>query len=89
MFRNKCVIHPPFLLTQKLEGDSDDFSFPLTLLLNFIIIYLTKCENSIFRCNRPKWHFHTRSERITRVASCIEPYFSLQMHAKPELDHPL
>ena len=28
-------------------------------------------------------------ERIARVASCIEPYFSLQMHAKPELAHRL
>ena len=28
-------------------------------------------------------HFYTSSERITRVASCIEPYFSLQIHANP------
>ena len=34
-------------------------------------------------------HFHTSSERIARVASCIEPYFSLQIHAKPELAHRL
>ena len=34
-------------------------------------------------------HFHTNRERIARVPLCIEPYFSLQMHAKPELAHRL
>ena len=29
------------------------------------------------------------SERIVHVASCFEPYFSLQMHTKPELAHRL
>ena len=29
---------------------------------------------------RPR-HFYTSSERIARVAACIEPYFSLQIHA--------
>ena len=33
--------------------------------------------------------FHKCSDRLARVASCIEPYFSLQMHAKPELTHRL
>ena len=28
-------------------------------------------------------HFYTSNERIARVASCIEPYFSLQIHANP------
>ena len=33
--------------------------------------------------------FHTISKRIASVASCIEPYFSLQIHAKLELAHRL
>ena len=45
-------------------------------------------RNSIFRYKRPKrafgaLHFYTSSERIARVASCIEPYFSLQIHTNP------
>ena len=28
-------------------------------------------------------YFYTSSEQIARVASCIEPYFSLQIHANP------
>ena len=45
-------------------------------------------ENSIFRYKRPKravgaLHFYTSSERIAREASCIESYFSLQIHANP------
>ena len=47
--------------------------------------------NSIFRYKRPKravgalqvLHFYTSSERVARVASCIEPYSSLQIHANP------
>ena len=31
--------------------------------------------------------WHTSNNRIARVASCIEAYFSLQMDAKPELAH--
>ena len=34
-------------------------------------------------------HFSTSSERIARVASCIGPYFSSQMHAIPEFSHRL
>ena len=34
-------------------------------------------------------YFRTSIERIARMASCIEPYCSLQMHAKPELTHRL
>ena len=34
-------------------------------------------------------HFHTRSARIARLVSCIQPYFSLQMHAKLEMAHRL
>ena len=46
-------------------------------------------KNSIFWYERPKQAFHMSSERIARVASCIELYFSLQMHAKLELAHRL
>ena len=56
-----------------------------------ILLYCRKTMkygNSIFRYKRPKravgaLHFYTSSERIARVASCIEPYFSLQIHANP------
>ena len=45
---------------------------------------------SIFRYKRPKQavgalHFYTSSERIARVASCIEPYFCIE----PELAYRL
>ena len=58
---------------------------------------LIKPGNSIFRYKRPKravrtlrvWKCRTSSERIGCVTSCIEPCFSLQMHAKPELAHRL
>ena len=51
-------------------------------------------HNILFRFKRPKrairsLYFLSSSERIARVATCIEPYFPLQMHAKPELAHRL
>ena len=59
-------------------------------LLFYIFIFWIKKKwyNSIFRYKSPKpavgaLHFYTSSERIARVASCIEPYFSLQIHANP------
>ena len=41
-----------------------------------------KRPNRVFRALQVL-HFRTSSERIARVASCIEPYFSLEIHAKP------
>ena len=62
----------------------------IRLLITYLMYYLSyvSCENSIFRYKRPKravgaLHFYASSERIARVASCIEPYFSLQIHANP------
>ena len=56
--------------------------------LCFLILQRTKLNYSIFRYKRPKrvvgaLHFYTSNERIAREASCIEPYFSLQIHANP------
>ena len=55
--------------------------------------YITRCENAVLRTLRVRklhprprplglgrgfmLHFYTSSERIARLASCIEPYFSL------------
>ena len=52
----------------------------------FEILYVSI---NIFWYPRPKGAFHTSSARMARVASRMEPYFPLQMQAKPDLAHRL
>ena len=60
-------------------------------------VFMHLLKDSIFRYKRLKqgihplrvWKSNASSERIARVASCMEPYFSLQTHVKPELAHRL
>ena len=46
-------------------------------------ISIQEAETGGWRTARVKMHFYTSSERIARVASCIETYFSVQIHANP------
>ena len=61
-----------------------DFPYHGIRIYTVILYFDTRSQNGqLSRGRRWVLHFYTSSERIARVASCIEPYFSLQIHANP------
>ena len=82
-FRKTCADTVCHLTEYKI---SIWIEFLREILYKNIGIIAIQRSNSIFPYKKPKravgaLHFFTSSERIARVASCIEPYFSLQIHA--------
>ena len=80
---NSLFVNKQLRLTIKRLG------FPQnTLYIRVREVKIYRMQHSIFRYKRPKravgaLYFYTSSERIARLAPCIEPYFSLQIHASP------
>ena len=85
VFDIKIIRKPPMpyvleVLNVHMNESKKNLLFFRTIFLQTVkIVYFDK---------RPKravgaLHFYTSSQRIARVASCIEPYFSLQIYANP------